>query len=310
MILRRVDGGHHDRILGLDPLLDGEADHLVDVPLLDDEVRLAVVGAEHAAIGAVLLDERQQVAQVSRRGCLTQHHPHAETPLFERLLEGGRLVIGADARGKVGVERRATHAGGMAVDVVREMCVELGQLRFLACDHAWEVHHLRHANGAVAAQETLDVARVEGPPGRFESGRRHAGAGHDENIERQVRAAVEQPVDAVGAEDVGDLVGVGDHCGGAVGEDGSCELVDHELGRLDVHVGIDEAGDEVSAFHVDPFSAFVLAEADHVAVLDRDVEVQPLFREHGEHVAAREHKVGRLVTACDSHPVRVDDGQA
>ena len=310
VILRRVDGRHHDRVLRPDPLLDGDSDHLVDVSPLDYEVRLTVIGAEHAAIGAVLLDQRQQVAQVSRGGCFTEHYPHAETPLLERLFEGGRLVVGTDAGGQVGVERGATHAGGVAIDMGGEMSVELGQLRFVTGDDPGEVHHLGHADGAVAAQEALDVAGGEGAPRRLESGRGHAGAGHHEDVQRQVRAAVEQPVDAIGAEHVGDLVRVGDHRGGAVGHYGAGELVDHELGRLDVHVGVDEAGDQVRARDVDLLSALIPAEPDHMAVLDRDVEVQPLFREHGEHMAAREHKVGRLVTACDSHPVRVDDGQA
>src|SRR2546422_8850158 len=43
-------------------------------------------------------------------------------------------------------------------------------------------------------------------------------------------------------------------------------------------------------------------------MLDRDVDVEPLLGEDREDMAAGQHKVGRLVTARDRHPVCVDDG--
>ena len=71
---------------------------------------------------------------------------------------------------------------------------------------------------------------------------RYARRGHHENIERNVLTAVEEPVDPVGAEHVGDLVGISDHGGRAMSQNRARELVDHELGRLDVHVGVDKPG--------------------------------------------------------------------
>src|SRR5260370_215428 len=59
----RRGGRRHDQgvlwryaVLGRDPR------HLVDVTLLADEARLAIGGAEHAARGAVALDQRQKAA--------------------------------------------------------------------------------------------------------------------------------------------------------------------------------------------------------------------------------------------------------
>jgi hypothetical protein len=75
-------------------------------------------------------------------------------------------------------------------------------------------------------------------------------------------------------------------------------------------VCIDEPGYEVGAGYIDPFAAFVMTEADDVAVGDGDIQLEPLFREHGEHAAAGQHKVGRLVTPRDRYPPCVDDGQA
>jgi len=117
-------------------------------------------------------------------------------------------------------------------------------------------------------------------------------------------------VDAVGAEDVGDLVRVGDDRRGAVREDRPRELVDHELGRLDVHVGVDEPRHEVGALDVDALPALVAPETHDVAIDDRHVGVEPLLGEDRQHPPAGQHGVGRLVASCDSHPARVDDGQA
>ena len=168
VVHRGIDGRHHHRVLRAHAFLDRDADHLVDVPLLDDEVGLAVVGAEHALVGAVLLHEWQQVLQVARARGLAQHDPHPKAPLLERLLESRRLVVGANAGCEVGVETRAAHAGCVPVHVIGEPRLELGELAGVAGDDAGEVHHLGDADGAVTAEEALDVARRERPPRRLE----------------------------------------------------------------------------------------------------------------------------------------------
>ena len=165
MIGGRVDRRHHERVLGADPLLDRDADHLVDVALLDDEVGLPVVGAESTAVGAVLLDQREEVAQVAGDRSLAEEDPHAEAPLLQGFFEGDRLVVGADARGDVGVERGAANSGRVAVHVVGQAGRQLRQLSRVAGDDAGEVHHLSDADRAAPAQQALDVPRRERPAG-------------------------------------------------------------------------------------------------------------------------------------------------
>ena len=72
----------------------------------------------------------------------------------------------------------------------------------------------------------------------------HARGRHEPDVERDPAADVEQPVDAVGAEHVRDLVRVGDDRGRPERQHEPRELVDEELRRLEVHVGVDEAGDD------------------------------------------------------------------
>ncbi len=57
------------------------------------------------------------------------------------------------------------------------------------------------------------------------------------------------------------------------------ELVRKQLGRLEVHVRVDEAGYDEVPRSVDDLFALVLAEACDPAVCDRDVDVEPLPRE-------------------------------
>ena len=129
--------------------------------LLDDEIGLAVVGAERAALGAISLDQRKQVTEVARDRGLAEQHPHPKAALLQRLLEGHGLVVGADTGRHVGVERWAAHARRVTVDVIGEAGFEFRELRFAAADDAWEVHHLSDPDRAAAAQQTLDVARRE-----------------------------------------------------------------------------------------------------------------------------------------------------
>ena len=213
------------------------------------------------------------------------------------------LVVGADAGGGVGLEVLAEDAGRVAVDVRRRER-ELLQLVRVAGDDAGEVHHLGEADHAAAAQQALEVAPVEGPARRLERRRGHAGRGHEEDVERHLVAEVGEPVDAVGAEDVGDLVRVGDDGGSAEREDEARELVHEQLRRLQVHVRVDEAGDDVLAARVDDVAPGVLAEPRHEAVADGDVGLKPLPREDRENLPALDDDVGELVAARHREPSR------
>ena len=109
---------------------------------------------------------------------------------------------------------------------------------------------------------------------------------------------------AVGAEHVGDLVRVGDDRRRAEGQHEPGELVDEDVRRLDVDVGVDEAGDDVAAGRVKRLPALVVAEPRDVAVADGDVGVEPFPREDGEDAPAADDEVGGLVTAGDGEAAR------
>ena len=299
VVQRGVQRGEQQRVLGRDALGHGDAAHLVDVALAHEEVGLAVVGAERAALGPELAHERQERLQVARVGGLADQHPGALAALLERLLVGRRLVVRADAGGQVGVEVAPAHARRVAVRVRRAAQRELAQLVRVAGDDGGEVHHLGHAERVAPAQHRLEVADRERAARRLEAARGHARRCHHPDVERHVVADVEQPVDAVRAEHVRDLVRIGDHRGRAVREHRPRELVDHQLRRLDVHVRVDEARHEVAPACVHPLAAGVAAEARDAPVGDRHVDVEPLLGEGREHLGVLDHEIGRDVTARD-----------
>src|SRR5439155_8639974 len=148
------------------------------------------------------------------------------------------------------------------------------------------------------------VAGRQRPPGRFESGCGHARRGHEVDVERQTRTDVEQPVHTVRAEHVGDLVRIGDHRRGAEWQHEARELVHEQLRRLEMHVRVDEAGDDIAAGRIENLGPVVLAEAGDVAVADRYVDVEPLAGEPGPGATAAEDAVGRLVAASYGNATR------
>ena len=178
---------------------------------------------------------------------------------------------------------------------------ELLQLGRIAGDDAGEVHHLREADHAPATQEALEIPGRQRASRGLEGRRGHAGRGGEVDVQRQAGAHVEQPVDTVAAEDVRDLVRIGDDGRRPHRQHEPRELVHEQLRRLEVHVRVDEAGDDVGAADVERLRPFVVAEARDVAVADGDVGLEPLAREDREHAAALDDEVGRLVPACDRY---------
>ena len=272
--------------------------------LAGDVPGLAVIGAERDPPGAELVHQRQQRVQVPGARRLADQQPHARPQPLAALLLRRRLVVRSDPGGGVRLQSAVEHARGVAVHVLRSLQAQLRELVRITGDHAREVHHLGQAQHASAAQQALQVSRGERSPRRLESRRRHARRGHEEHVQRQVGAGVGQPVHAVGAEHVCDLVGVGDHRRGAERQHQPGELVHQQHRRLEVQVRIDQAGDDVSPAGVQRVAAAVLTDAGDPAVAHGHVGLEPLAGVHRQHPAAAHDQVGRLVAACHRQPSR------
>jgi hypothetical protein len=181
---RGVQGRDDEGVLRRDPGGDGLAHHRVDVPLLRDVLRLAVVRAERDPMRAVLAQERKERVQVPRGRRLADQEPHSGAKPLSALLERVRLVIGADPGGGVRVQRLADDARGVAVDVSRGSERELLELVRVAADDAGEVHHLREAEHAPPSEEPVEVSRRQRPARALELRRGDGGRRHEEHVQR------------------------------------------------------------------------------------------------------------------------------
>ena len=248
---------HEDGVCRIDSRGDGITHHPVHVPRVGNVLGVAVVGAEGDPARAVLGDERQQCPKVARHGGLADQEPHPGAKPLAALLDRERLVVGTDPGRCVRLERLPEDAGSVPVDVLGAFERELLELARIAGDHAREVHHLREPDDPRPAHERLQVARGERPAGRLEQRGGDAGRRHEEHLELEARRCVVEPVHAVRAEHVRDLVRIGDHRGGPEWEHEAGELVDEQLDRLEVHVRVDEAGHDEAPAGVDRLAALI-----------------------------------------------------
>ena len=195
---------------------------------------MLVVAAEHAPVGILGREQGQQGLQVPGGGALPDHDELAPLQLGDGVGGVGALVVGVDAGGDVGVEIGVRKAGGVAVDL---LVVGLGGHDLLddhgvRADDAGVVHHLRQTLDTGMVVEGVDGPVVQHRAALVHGGGGDAGGQHEAHVHRQILGGLEHVLDAVGPHDVGDLVGVGDDGGGAVGQDGPDKLLGGDHGAL------------------------------------------------------------------------------
>ena len=227
------------------------ADHVVDVPHVKDVVGLSVVGAEGQPVQAgEVLDPLPDGGDVAGDGGVPGVDVDAGAHLVHRLLAGGGLVAGPGAAHPVGGDHPPGLAGEVALQVEALLLGGGDDVHhpLLALDHPDKVHHLGQAVDVLQLGQPVDGGGVKGGPGVFQSGDRgDAGGDVDELAHGQAQGRVVHVVDRLLPGDVGDLVGVGDGGGGAVGQDGGGEVAGGQHRTLHVDVGVDEAGHQGAA---------------------------------------------------------------
>lgn len=125
---------------------------------------------------------------------------------------------------------------------------DLGVDPFLPADHPRVVHHLpqpRHLGPLWARSTSSDPSSA--PGGLQARSRGDAAWRLKEGSKQKTFRLTEEQLNSPQAEDVGDLVGVGEHGRGPAGEDGLGRRSYGEHRALEVDVGVEEPGDEVAA---------------------------------------------------------------
>ena len=222
-----------------------------------------VVGAEHAPLGILVAQQGEQRIQVPGGGALPDHDELAPFQLGDGIVQVMALMVGVDAGGDVGVEVVAHQIGGVAVDF---LMMGLGRHDLLhtllvSGNGAYKVHHLRQALDPGMVIEGVNCPVVQHGTGLVQRGGRHTGGQHEPHIHRQTLGGLEHVLNAVGAHDVGDLVGVRHHGGGAVGQHGPDKLLGGHQGALQMDMGIQKTGKDDLSGHIHFLGSAVLAHA-------------------------------------------------
>ena len=128
--------------------------------------------------------------------------------------------------------------------------------------------------------EGVQAPVVQDGTGLVQGRGRHTGGQHEPYVHRQLLRGLEHVLDAVGAHDVGDLMGVRHHGGGAVGQHGLHEFLGGDQGALQVDVGVQKTGEDDAAGAVHLHSAGVAAHAHDEPLRHGDVGGAELVGEH------------------------------
>ena len=124
----------------------------------------AVVRAERDPVGTVLLDKRGGAARL-RAADASRISSHMPARSRSRLPRGGRLVVGADTGGSVGLQRHAPGRRGRARRRGRHPRCGAWPARPDRPRSRRVVHHLRQAHHPAAAEQALEVPGTSGRRG-------------------------------------------------------------------------------------------------------------------------------------------------
>ena len=276
--------------------VDGLAGDVVDVSLFQQIARVLVVGAEHAALGVLRREQGDQRLEIARGRALADHDELAALQLGQRVFQCGAFVVGIDAGGDVGIQILALEARRVAVDllVVRLRGDDLRDDLRVVVDDAVGVHHLGQTLHSGVVIERVDGTVVQVRAGFIHRRGRDAGRQHEPHVDRQALGCLEHVVDAVGAHDVRDLMGVGDDRGRAVRQRRADELLRRDQAGFQMDVRVDEARADDLARHIVFDFALIAAETHDQAVGHGDIARQQLVGEHVDVGRVLEDQIGLL----------------
>ena len=184
----------------------------------------------------------------------------------------------------------------MAVDllVVRLRGDDLRDDLRVVVDDAVGVHHLGQTLHSGVVIERVDGTVVQVRAGFIHRRGRDAGRQHEPHVDRQTLGGLEHVVDAVGAHDVRDLMGVGDDRGRAVRQRRADELLRRDQAGFQMDVRVDKAWADDLARHIVFDFALIAAETHDQAVGHGDIARQQLVGEHVDVGRVLEDQIGLL----------------
>ena len=276
-----------------DAFSDRFADHVVEMAFLGDIQRIAVIGAERQEGRQALGEDRHQRVQVLGDGAFAHQNVHALADFLQRFGCRGALVIRADPGGKIAVEIKPAEQRRMAIDMTALEGIELGKTDRVLVDDAGEVHEFRQTDDLFVVAERQELFDRQIGAGCLQMGSGHAARELDADIHDRLTGGIEEILDALGAEHIGDLMWIADHGGDAIRQDAAVEFMRRDQRGSDMQVGIDEARYDDLAGYVDFARPGVIAAcADDAVTADGDVGRNQFAGDEVKEPSALEHDIG------------------
>ena len=294
---RAVDGQHWRA------QRDQRADHVVEMAVLGDVQRVAIVGAQAHAERGEVGQQRLQRHHVLGHRPLADQDLHPPLQLLARFLDACCLVFRADARGDIGVQVPARQQRRVAVDVPALEQRELFHRGGVAMNHAGIIHELGQTDARRVAAQPRDVGRRQLGPGGFHVGGGHAGRQLHPQVHQQPLGRALEPAHPLGPQHVGDLVRIADRGGDPARGHAAVELDGRDQAAFDVQVRVDEARHQRQAGHI-AYPRRVVGGPDAHDGVTHD---RHIARDHGagdqiEHLPAAKDQIGGHVPAPRRDP--------
>ncbi len=271
---------------------DRSADEKIEMALLRDVERIAVVGAEGDEGRIALGDDGAQRMQILADRALPDQHLHALHELLLRLGKVGDFVIRAHASSQIAVEGVTAKQRAVPVDRPGLKRRELGEAGGIAGEQARKVHEFGKAEHLRVVRERQEIADLEPCARGLEVRCRDAARELHAQVHRGSHRAVEEVAQARLPQHIADLVWIADRRRHAVTQHAAVEFERRDERGLDMAMRVDEARNDDLAAHVDLPNAAVVAERAHDPVgADGDVARNEVAADEVENPAAFQHHV-------------------
>ena len=190
--------------------LDRRADHEIEMALLRDVERIAVVGAEGDERRIALSDDGGESMKILAHRAFPDEQLHAFGELLRGFRKVGDLMVGARTGAQVAVEGGAAKQRAVSVDRPGLERRELGEAGRIARQNAGKVHEFGQAQHLGMIGELQKIIGLEASARGLERRRRNAARELHAQVHRRQHRGVEEITQASQPEDIRDLVRVAD----------------------------------------------------------------------------------------------------
>ena len=257
----RIDRGALDRQHRVHAALNRFSDHGIQMARMKQIVTLSVVAAKgQRIIEANSLNPLHNCFHVLCDGAFPCIHIHACPQLTESFLPIGRLMAGIRTAAQISGKLPAAQPRGMALEVKAALLCRFDNIHhpFVTVHHSVKIHHLGEADHALKLCQLTDLPGKKLGSGIF-------AARHSRNTARNVHKLAHRKIvrtvmhvfNSIHTVNIGKLMGIMDYCSSSVRNDDSGKISGRHHRAFDMHMGIDEARDQVPSFSVVNFKGTI-----------------------------------------------------